>query len=56
LTFDGTAFGKEIVEIVKNYVRGQLEPLQARIAALEAEKGVEAGKPVIRIAARQRKE
>ncbi|WP_016732872.1 hypothetical protein [Rhizobium phaseoli] len=56
MAFDGKAFGKEIVEIVKTYVRGQLEPLQARIAALEAEKDGKASKPVIRIAARQRKD
>lgn len=33
--FDGEKFGQEMVEIIKGYVEGQLEPLVARIDALE---------------------
>ncbi len=51
MAFDGKAFGKEVVEIVKDYLRRQIEPLEARIAALETEAGVKASKTVVRIAA-----
>ncbi|EJC77681.1 hypothetical protein Rleg10DRAFT_6393 [Rhizobium leguminosarum bv. trifolii WSM2012] len=49
--FDGRAFGAEIVSVVKDYLRREVEPLQARVAALEAVVGEAKTKPVIRIAA-----
>ena len=36
MALDGEKFGREIVQIVKDYVRRQAEPLEARIAALES--------------------
>ncbi|TCJ39208.1 hypothetical protein [Parafrankia sp. BMG5.11] len=35
MTFDGKAFGEQMVEIVKGYVSAQVEPLQARLDQLE---------------------
>ncbi|NKM56367.1 hypothetical protein GFL21_17895 [Rhizobium anhuiense] len=45
--FDGKAFGAEIVSVVKDYLRREVEPLQARIAALEAVVGKAKTKPRI---------
>jgi hypothetical protein len=35
MTFDGTAFGKEIVGVVKDYLAGKIDPLVERITTLE---------------------
>ncbi|MFT2210695.1 hypothetical protein ACLJYM_02280 [Rhizobium giardinii] len=51
MAFDGRAFGKEIVEIVRDYLERQLSPLEERISALEeAQAGVtKASKPTVRV-------
>jgi hypothetical protein len=36
MTFDGKAFGEEIVGFVRNYLEREVEPLKARIAELES--------------------
>jgi hypothetical protein len=36
MSFDGKAFGAEIVSAVKDYIRRRVEPLEERIAALES--------------------
>ncbi|WP_198521675.1 hypothetical protein [Rhizobium sullae] len=52
MAFDGKAFGREVVEIVKTYLREQLQPLEERVKQLEAEAGIaKAAKPVVRIRA-----
>lgn len=35
MTFDGKAFGKEVVDVVKTYVARHVEPLEELIAELE---------------------
>lgn len=54
MTFDGKAFGAEIVSVVKDYVQRQTEPLEARIRVLEAQARGEKSKPVVRVAAPSR--
>ncbi|WP_086996957.1 hypothetical protein [Rhizobium sullae] len=51
MAFDGEKFGREVVGIVKDYLRRQLEPMEARLAILEAQAGIEKSKPVVRIRA-----
>lgn len=60
-TFDGKAFGQEIVGIVKDYLERNLSPvaarldaLDARILLLEAQAGSAKAKPVVRVAAGSR--
>jgi len=57
-SFDGEAFGKEVVAIVTDYLERTLSPmaarieqLESRITLLEAQTGTTA-KPIVRIAAR----
>lgn len=40
MAFNGKEFGAQIVEIVRDYVRRQVEPLEARIEVLES-RGIE---------------
>ncbi|WP_434711989.1 hypothetical protein NMA58_00745 [Rhizobium sp. YTUHZ045] len=58
-TFDGEAFGKEVVAIVTDYLERTLSPmaarieqLESRITLLEAQAGTTKSRPVVRIAAR----
>ncbi|MGO7570307.1 hypothetical protein ACC738_22535 [Rhizobium ruizarguesonis] len=58
-SFDGKAFGEEIVRVVKDYMErtmspmaARIEQLEARILLLEAQVGTTKAKPTIRIAAR----
>ncbi|MBB2709765.1 hypothetical protein N2597_07525 [Rhizobium sophoriradicis] len=58
-TFDGKAFGQEIVQIVKDHLERNLSPVAARLDAvearlllLEAQAGATKAKPIVRIAAR----
>ncbi len=58
-SFDGEAFGKEVVAIVTDYLERTLAPmaarieqLEARILLLEAQTGTTKSRPVIRVAAR----
>ncbi|ULR46113.1 hypothetical protein [Rhizobium sp. K102] len=58
-TFDGKAFGAEIVGIVKDYMERNMSPviarldaLESRILLLEAQAGATKAKPIVRIAAR----
>ncbi|NKK85541.1 hypothetical protein GFL80_14985 [Rhizobium leguminosarum bv. viciae] len=55
-SFDGEAFGKEVVAVVKDYLERNLSPLAARIEQLEARlqllEGQAKSRPVIRVAAR----
>ncbi|MDC7742837.1 hypothetical protein [Rhizobium binxianense] len=58
-TFDGEAFGKEVVAIVTGHLERTLSPLGARLDALESrlvlletQVGTTKAKPTIRIAAR----
>ncbi|CAN7518144.1 hypothetical protein LJR235_003559 [Pararhizobium sp. LjRoot235] len=52
MAFNGEKFGKEVVEIVKDYLRRQIEPLEERITFLEAQAGIaKASKTVVRIVA-----
>lgn len=41
MTFDGKAFGEEIVGFVRDYLEREVEPLRARIAELEAKEPVQ---------------
>jgi len=57
--FDGEAFGKEVVSVVKDYLERTLSPLAARIeqlearmVLLEAQAGTAKRRPVVRVAAR----
>ncbi|MGR9189929.1 hypothetical protein [Rhizobium leguminosarum] len=58
-SFDGEAFGKEVVAIVTAYLERNLSPLAARIEQLEArlvlveaQAGTTKSRPVVRVAAR----
>ncbi len=52
MAFDGEKFGKEIVSIVRDFVHRQVQPLEERIAALEAEAGIaKAAKATVRVRA-----
>ncbi|MGO7174336.1 hypothetical protein ACCT06_10675 [Rhizobium ruizarguesonis] len=58
-SFDGEAFGKEVVAVVRDYVERNLSPLAARVeqlesrlVLLEAQAGTTKAKPIVRIAAR----
>lgn len=58
-SFDGEAFGKEVVAVVKDYLERTLSPLAARIEQLEArmvlveaQTGSAKAKPTVRVAAR----
>ncbi|TCA38495.1 hypothetical protein E0H72_26415 [Rhizobium leguminosarum bv. viciae] len=60
-SFDGKAFGAEVVGIVKDYlernitpVAARLDALDARLLLLEAQAGTTKAKPTIRIAAGSR--
>jgi hypothetical protein len=55
-TFDGAAFGREIVDVVKSYLERQLSPLEQRLAILEAKAGIEKAKPTIRVKAAGREQ
>ncbi|MBB5755305.1 hypothetical protein, partial [Prosthecomicrobium pneumaticum] len=58
MTFDGKAFGREMVGIVKGYVARRLAPLDERLADLEARiaeiDGKAAPKPRVRVPALKR--
>ncbi|WP_392711295.1 hypothetical protein [Rhizobium ruizarguesonis] len=61
-SFDGKAFGVEIVSVVKDYLERTLSPLaarieqlEARIVLLEAQAGTAKAKPTIRITAPSRR-
>lgn len=58
-SFDGEAFGKEVVAVVKDYLERNLSPmaarieqLEARVVLLEAQAGTTKAKPIVRVAAR----
>ncbi|TBZ90226.1 hypothetical protein E0H53_10700 [Rhizobium leguminosarum bv. viciae] len=58
-SFDGEAFGKEVVAVVRDYLERNLSPLAARVEQLEsrvilleAQAGTTKAKPIVRIAAR----
>lgn len=55
MAFNGKEFGAEIVSIVKHYLRQQMTPLEARIAALEeAQARSDKSRPTVRVAALSR--
>ncbi|WET75510.1 hypothetical protein [Rhizobium croatiense] len=58
-SFDGEAFGKEVVSVVRDYLERNLSPVVARLDAvesrillLEAQAGTTKSRPVVRVAAR----
>ncbi|MCG5477470.1 MAG: hypothetical protein KK478_00125 [Ensifer alkalisoli] len=62
-SFDGRAFGQEVVSIVKNYLERNLSPvvarldaLEARLRLLEAQVPAKESKPVVRLAARSKQQ
>lgn len=50
-TFNGQEFGREVVSVVKDYIKRQVEPLEARIRALEDQAGTTKTKAVLRVKA-----